>query len=47
MCTMDSSEPYVSSTHFELEREREREREKEMWEYHMVCHCVLAHLAEV
>ena len=22
MCTMDSSEPYISSIHFELERER-------------------------
>ena len=30
MCTMDSSEPYVSSTHFELERERERERERDV-----------------
>ena len=28
MCTMDSSEPYVSSIHFELERERERERKR-------------------
>ena len=29
MCTMDSSEPYVSSIHFKLEREREREKERE------------------